>query len=145
MKKNFLFLSIAITLFVSSCSSLKVISKSALPFPGMTVSRSDYHLSKDVSADVEVKEFTTLCGMIRGAKTIGESKKTTKKGLVSGYGLDKASEIAAYRLLENNPQFDYLTNIRIQREYTKKWYFLFTKYTTTVKITAKGITLNTDK
>lgn len=111
----------------------------------MTVSRADYTLSKDVTADVEVKEFKTLGGLIRTVKTIGEAKNETRQGYVEGYSLDKASQVAVYRLLDANPKFDYLTNIRVQKEFTTKWYFLFTKYNTKIKVTAKGITLNTEK
>jgi len=111
----------------------------------MTVSRADYTISKDVSAEVEIKEFKTLGGLIRNAKAIGEAKNETREGVVNGYGLDPASRIAVYRLLDANPKFDYLTNIRVQREFTSKWCFFFTKYNTKIKVTAKGITLNTDK
>ena len=48
-------------------------------------------------------------------------------------------------MLEANPSFDYLTNIRVEKEFTRKWLLFFTKYNTKVKVTAKGITLNTEK
>lgn len=146
MKKVLLLLGTSCALlFATSCSTSKSISKNAVPFPGMTVSRADYTLSKDVSAEVEIQEFQTLLGMIHTAKAIGEAKNETREGVVLGYGLDPASRIAVYRLLDANPKFDYLTNIRVQKEYSKKWYFFFTKFNTKVKVTAKGITLNTDK
>ena len=130
--------------FLASCTTQKTISKNSVPFPGMTVSRADYTLSKDVKANVEVKELTVL-GIFKFAKAIGEEKNTTRQGIVMGFGLDKAGQIAAYRLLEANPGFDYLTNIRVKKEFTSKWYLVATKYTTTVEVTAKGITLNADK
>lgn len=130
--------------FLASCTTQKTISKNAVPFPGMTVSRTDYDLSKDVKADVEVKELKVL-GFLSFAKAVGEEKNTTRQGVVMGFGLDKAGQIAAYRLLEKNPEFDYLTNIRVKKEFTSKWLFVVTKYTTNVEITAKGITLKTDK
>jgi hypothetical protein len=136
---------IVLSMLFSSCNSIKTVSRSSVPFPGMTVSRSDYRLSDDVTASVDVKEFSTLFGLIRGAKTEGEEKRTTRSGEVAGYNLDKASKIAVYRLLDDNSDFDYLTNIRVKKEYTKKWYFLFSTYKTTVKVTAKGITIKTDK
>jgi len=111
----------------------------------MTVSRADYKLSKDQTADVEIREWTTLFKKIRGVKTVGENKHIQRQGVVSGYGLDAASQIAVYKLLEANPSFDYLTNIRVSKEYTKKYMVLFTRYNTKVKVTAKGITLNTEK
>ena len=49
---------VAAVLFTTSCSQkISSASKNAVNFPGMTVSRTDYKLSKDVTADVEVKEF----------------------------------------------------------------------------------------
>ncbi len=129
---------------IISCSTTKTTSKNSVPFPGMTVTRADYKLSKDVTAEVEVQEFRTFLGLIRGAKVIGQNKNERKSGTINGYQLDPASEIAVYRLLEANPNFDYLTNIRIQKEYTSKWMFLFTKFNTKVKVVAKGVTLNTE-
>lgn len=146
MKKIILPIFAVSALLLSSCTAkLSNLSKNSVSFPGMTVTRADYKLSKDVSADVEVKEFSTWFGMIRTAKTIGEAKRESRQGVVSGFALDPASQVAVYRLLDANPSFDYLTNIRVQKEYTKKWMVLFTTYNTKVKVTAKGITLNTEK
>ena len=146
MKKLLLILTGAsLALMLGSCSSSKTMSKNAIAFPGMTVSRTDYSLSKDVSAEIEVKEFTTFFKLIRSAKAVGEAKNETRQGIVSGYNLDPAAQIAVYRLLDANPKFDYLTNIRVQKEFTSKWKFLFTSYSTKIKVTAKGITLNTEK
>jgi hypothetical protein len=134
------------TLFLASCSEkIQSASKNAVNFPGMTVSRNDYKLSKDVTAEVEVKEFSMLRGFIHTAKTIGEAKNEKRYGMVSGYNLDAASQVAVYRLLDANPSFDYLTNIRVTKTYERKWLVFFNKYNTKVKITAKGITLNTEK
>lgn len=131
---------------MTSCSSkVSNLSKNSVAFPGMTVSRADYKLSKDVTSEIEVKEFSTLFGLIRGTKAVGEEKNKFRQGIVSGYNLDNASQIAVYRMLEANPSFDYLTNIRVQKEYSRKWLLFVTKYNTKVKITAKGITLNTEK
>ena len=133
-------------LFFASCKTTQSsMSKNSTPFPGMTVSRSDYKLSKDETASIEIKEGSTLFGKIHWTKAVGEKKHVTRQGYVSGNGMDKASQIAVYKLLEANPSFDYLTNIRVTKEYTKKWMVLFTKYDTKVNITAKGITLNTEK
>ncbi len=144
--KNITLALLGLTILFASCkTTLSTMSKNSAPFPGMTVTRADYKLSKDEVGTVEVKEWTTLFHLVHAVKTVGEKKKEKHIGLVSGYGLDKASEIAAYRLLEAHPDFDYLTNIRITKQYTKSWKFLFTTYKTEVKIVAKGITLNTEK
>jgi hypothetical protein len=146
MKKLSLIAVIAAAMFSASCSK-KISSnvKNSVPFPGMTVTRADYKLSKDVSAEVEVKEWTALMGYLHGTKTIGENKRELRQGIVNGYGLDQASQVALYRLLDANPNFDYVTNIRVTKEFTRKWLLFVTKYNTKVKITVKGITLNTEK
>lgn len=147
MKKLSIIAVVASTMLFASCSKkISTMSKNSVPFPGMTVTRADYKLSKDVSAEVEVKEWSTLMGYVRPkAKAVGENKRELRQGIVNGFGLDRASQIAVYRLLDANPNFDYLTNIRVQKEYTRKWLVLLTKYNTKVKVTAKGVTLNTDK
>jgi hypothetical protein len=129
---------------VSSCSTTRsTISKNAVAFPGMTVSRSDYKLSNNVTSTVKVKEFS-LFGL-RFARVEGEKKRVLRQGYVNGFNLDPASQIAVYKMLETNPEFDYLTNIRIKKEFQKKWFLLFTTYKTDVTVTAKGITLKTEK
>jgi hypothetical protein len=146
MKKVLFIPFAALLLLAASCStSLNTSSKNAVPFPGMTVSRADYQLSKDVTATVQVKEFTTLFKYIRSARVVGQGKNEMNEGFFMGYGLDPASRIAAYRLLENNPEFDYVTNVRIKKEYKSKWLLFFTKYESNITITAKGVTLKTDK
>lgn len=146
MKKILTLAVAAIMIATTSCTNkITTNSKNSVQFPGMTVTRSDYKLSKDVSAEVEVKEFSTLFGQIRTARTTGEEKRKLRQGIVSGFGLDKASQVAVYRLLEANPSFDYLTNIRVEKQFTRKWLLFFTKYNTKVKVVAKGITLNTEK
>ncbi len=146
MKKIILTLSGAALLFLASCSN-KIMSnsKNAATFPGMTVTRADYKLSKDITAEVEVKEWSTLGGYLRGAKSVGEKKKEIREGLVSGFNLDPASRLAVYKILDANPQFDYVTNIRVSKDYKRSWLLFFTKYNTKVKVTLKGITLNTEK
>ncbi len=146
MKKLFIIAVAASAMFLASCSAkISSISKNSVPFPGMTVSRADYKLSKDVSAEVEVKEWSTLFGYARGAKTVGENKNELRQGTVNGFGLDKAAQVAVYKILDANPTFDYLTNIRVTKEYTKKWLLFFTKYNSKIKVVAKGVTLNTEK
>ncbi len=146
MKKVLLIAVVAI--FAASCSNkISNMTKNSVAFPGMTVTRSDYKLSKDVSAEIEVKSWSLFMGKIKSAKAVGENKRELRQGFVSGYALDVESQIAVYRLLDANPNFDYLTNIRITKEFTRKRFFIFgfTKYNSKVKIVAKGITLNTEK
>jgi len=146
MKKLILPAVVATMMMLTSCTSkISTLSKNSVSFPGMTVTRADYKLSKDVTADIEIKEWSALMGYLKGAKAVGEEKRKMRQGVVFGYNLDKASQIAVYRLLDANPSFDYLTNIRISREYTKKNLIFFQKYNTKIKVTAKGITLNTEK
>jgi hypothetical protein len=146
MKKVFFGAIAGAAFLATSCSSsIMTNSKNSVPFPGMTVTRADYKLSKDVSSDIEVREWSTLGGYLKGAKVVGETKNQLREGIVSGYKLDPASKIAVYKLLDANPDFDYLTNIRVKREYIKKWKFFFTSYNTKVIVTAKGVTLKADK
>ncbi len=146
MKKLFIIAVAASAIFLASCSAkINSMSKNSVPFPGMTVTRADYKLSKDVSAEVEVKEWSALGGYLRGAKAVGEAKHELRQGIINGYGLDKATQIATYKLLDANPNFDYLTNVRVTKEYTKKWLLFFWKYNSKIKVVAKGVTLNTEK
>lgn len=146
MKKLSLLVVVATAMIFASCSKkISSNTKNSVAFPGMTVTRADYKLSKDVSAEVEVKSWSALGGALKGAKAVGENKRETRQGIVNGYGLDLVSQIAVYRLLDANPNFDYLTNIRVTKEFTRKWLLIVTKYNTKVKVVAKGITLNTEK
>jgi hypothetical protein len=146
MKKLFLVFGAATMLF-SSCATKKesTNSKGSVAFPGMTVTRSDYKLSKDVSAEVEIKTWTALAGLLSDSKAVGEQKREKRYGNVFGLALSDAEKIAVYRLLDANPNFDYLTNVRFTKEWTHKNFYIFHKYNTKIKVVAKGITLNTEK
>mgnify|MGYP003704435223 CR=1 FL=1 len=149
MKKLLLVAGVAAGMLFTSCTErISTNSKNSVNFPGMTVTRSDYKLSKDVSAEVEVQEWSTFFGNLTGSKTVGEEKNVLRQGLVGNWNWSAypiSTQVAVYRLLEANPTFDYLTNLRVSREYTKEWLLLFTRYNTKIKVTAKGITLNTEK
>lgn len=147
MKKLLLIAGVASAMMFTSCKPVKESqnSKGTVAFPGMTVSRADYKLSKDVSAEVEIQEMSALFGRIKKAKAVGEQKREKRYGNVFGLDLTNAQRIAVYRLLDANPNFDYLTNVRFSREYTYKNMVFFKKYNTKIKVTAKGITLNTEK
>ena len=58
MKKLITLAVAAVMIATTSCTN-KILtnSKNSVQFPGMTVTRADYKLSKDVTAEVEVKEF----------------------------------------------------------------------------------------
>ena len=146
MKKHLFIIPVLAMIALSSCTNTRNVStKGSVAFPGMTVSRDDYTLSKNVSSSVQVKEFTTLFGFIHTTKIEGQDKKTVNQGNVKGYKLKPAAQIAAYKLLEENPSFDYLTNIKVKEVYTAKWMLFFTKYESKISMTAKGITLKADK
>jgi hypothetical protein len=53
-------------------------------------------------------------------KIEGEKRRVERRGSVNGFNLDPASQLAVYKMLESNPDFDYLTNIRIKKEFNKK-------------------------
>lgn len=137
-------LGIFMLFLASSCTTTRsTISKNAVAFPGMTVSRADYKLSNDVTSTIKVKEISFFG--LRFARVEGEARRVLRQGYVNGFNLDPASQIAVYKMLESNPDFDFLTNIRVKKEFKRKWMLLFTRYNTDVTVTAKGITLKTEK
>ena len=137
MKKLLKKLAIGIiaTAMFSSCVTISRTSRAALDVPGLTYERSDYTLSDDISAEVEVK-------VILGFIYKGIDKRNIKIGQLNGRSAGSIDQqMAVFNLIEKNPEVDYLTNIRYFKTYTKK---LFSK-TYKTKIVAKGITIKTDK
>src|SRR4051812_4090715 len=100
MKKLFLPAMAAVALAFGACTVKQFDnSKNSVAFPGMTVTRADYKLSKDVTGEVEVKEWSTLFGLLHGPRklnAVGEDKNKLRQGLVSGInlGLSAGGKIA---------------------------------------------------
>lgn len=131
---------VAGSLFLTSCkTTLTRSTREEMSMPPLKVKRSDYKLVDDVSAEVEVKvtKFLFLT-FIKGA-----DKKNIKQGEIVGGGAATSidEQLALYNIIEKYPDFDYVTNVRYVKTYSKKMFT--TTYKT--KVTVKGVILNTDK
>lgn len=138
MKKIFvkiLGFSVAVML-VSSCMTVNQASKEAVGIPPLSLSRADYTLTDDVNAEAEVRVY--LGFIMRGA-----DKKNIKIGQIQGLPSNPTIDerLAVYNLIEQNPEFDYLTNVRYYKTFIKKPF----KKTYKTKVVAKGIILKADK
>lgn len=120
---------------LSSCLTINTSTKEGVKMPGLTVTRADYILTDDLTAEAEVKYI--LGGLI----VRGDDPKNIKVGTLGGMSASRDEQLAIYNLLEKNPQIDYVTNVRYQKSYVKK---IFSK-TFKTKVIAKGIILKTDK
>lgn len=129
-------LAITAALFSSCATTQNTASRSAVSLPGIIMERSDYELTDDIEASAEVK-------VVLGIFYKGVDRKNLKVGKVSGYGAGIDENMAIFNLIENNPEVDYLTNIRVMKTYRKG--FLGFSKTYKTKVIAKGIKIKTDK
>lgn len=138
MKKLFKLAGVlAVSASLFSCSTTQnTATRSAVTLPGITMERSDYELTDDIEASAEVK--VTLNMFYKGI-----DRRNVKVGKVSGYGSGMDEKLAIFNLIENNPDVDYLTNIRVMKTYTKGFLGISKTYKT--KVIAKGIKIKTDK
>lgn len=120
---------------LSSCLTINTSTKEGVKMPGLTVTRADYILTDDLTAEAEVKYI------LNGLIVRGDDPKNIKVGTLGGMSASRDEQLAIYNLLEKNPQIDYVTNVRYQKSYVKK---IFSK-TFKTKVIAKGIILKTDK
>ncbi len=120
---------------LTSCLTINSNMREGVKMPGLTVNRTDYILTDDLTAEAEVKYI--LGGLI----VRGDDPKNVKAGSLGGMTASRDEQLAIYNLLEKNPQIDYVTNVRYQKSYVKK---IFSK-TFKTKVIAKGIILKTDK
>lgn len=141
--RKLLLVALATVACLATLTSCKVTvtssSRDQVTMPALKVKRTDYKLTDDVSAEAEVSVFKFL--FIRKVK--GVDKKNIKEGQFLGGGVATSADekLAVYNLIEKNPDFDYITNVRFEKVYTKSLFK--TVYKT--KVIAKGIILNTDK
>ena len=131
---------VAFSVFLTSCK-MTVISSSRdqVSMPPLKVKRTDYKLTDDVTAEAEVSVIRFLIF----TKVKGVDRKNIKEGQILGGGAATTADekLAVYNLIEKNADFDYITNVRFEKTYTKKLF----KTTYKTKVIAKGIILNTDK
>lgn len=124
-----------IVMMAVSCRTVQRATRDSIQLPGLRVTRADYTLTSDVSAEAEVK-------VILGMFIKGADKKNIKEGRINGgFNTTIDEALAVYNLLEAHPEIDYLTNIRYVKTYTQKPFVKTYK----TKIIAKGIILKTDK
>ena len=127
---------VAIVGLASCATTQNTASRDAVAMPGITLSRDDYKLMDDISSEAEIK--VTL-----GIFYKGVDRKNLKVGSVSGYGAGIDEKMAIFNLIEQNPDVDYLTNIRVLKSYKKGFLGISKTYKT--KVIAKGIQIKTDK
>jgi len=123
-------------LFTSCATTQNTSSRTGVSLPGLVLERSDYKLTDDIEASAEVK-------VTFGIFYKGIDKKNMKVGKISGYGAGIDEKLAIYNLIEQNPDVDYLTNIRVLKTYKKGFLGISKTYKT--KVIAKGIKIKTDE
>lgn len=125
------------TVALASCATTQnTASRDAVAMPGITLERSDYKLTDDISSEAEIK-------VTFGIFYKGVDKKNLKVGSVSGYGAGIDEKMAIFNLIESNPDVDYLTNIRVLKSYKKGFLGISKTYKT--KVIAKGIQIKIDR
>ena len=136
MKKQFsqIGLFIAVIVLFASCRTVDFQNRSSMSLNEFRLSRSDYKITADASAQAEVKII--LGGLI----VKGLDDKNIKQARIESVWLGSADEqLAVYELLDKHPEWDYVTNVRFIKSYIQK---PFSK-TYKTKVIAKGIILNT--
>ncbi len=145
MKKIFYTIATAAILAtgLSSCVtySSSTMNREAVQFQGLRMERKDYTLTSDLTAEAEVTITKFL--IWTWVKTDGQKDKgrDIKIGILGGMPSAKEEAVAAYKLLDANPNVDYLTNVRYMKTFTKKGF----KSTYKVKVMAKGVKIKADK
>lgn len=125
--------------FVSCKTTLTTVNNSVVPLPPLTLNRSDYKITKDLSASVDAK-VTTLFGVFKFAKIIGEDKNVAKVGYLKGYETSTPSvNLALYKIFEQNPDIDYFINVRVKESYTLKNFLIVKVLNTNTTVYTKGI------
>ena len=138
MKKHLFKLGLfVIVLFtLASCkSTVSFQNRNSMNLNEFRLNRADYQITKDASAEVTVK-------VILGFITKGIDKMNVKTGRIESVWLGSADEqMAVYELLEQHPEWDYVTNVRFVKTFEKT---LFAK-TYKTKVIAKGIIIKAGK
>lgn len=126
---------IVIVLALSSCRTVNYQTRASLTPGSFLLKRSDYKITKDASAEITVE--TMFWGLIKH----GIDNNNIKYSNIENVWLGSFDEkMAVYELLEKNPNWDYVTNVRFVKSYEET---LFSK-TYKTKVIAKGIIIKTD-
>lgn len=129
----------AVAFMAVSCASVSTATRENLKLPPIKLTRADYTLTNDLSAEAEVKVYNILIwSWIKGADA---SNMKIGKIVGSDAGATIDESLAIFNLLEKNPEIDYVTNVRYIKTYTQKPFVKTYK----TKIMAKGIILKADK
>lgn len=132
-------------IFLNSCTTvLTTATRESYSAPRLVMGRSDYKLSEDIAAESEVNT-TYFLGMLVSYKVPGMKNSDVKYGYIKGKSNTVGEQIALYRLLENKPNADYLTNVRYFSSFTSKDFLLVKTFSTKTKVVAKTLTIKTDK
>lgn len=128
-------LAIVLLSLVSCKSTINYQNRNSMNLNEFKLKRSDYSITADASAEVEVKIIMRLF-------TKGIDKRNIKTARIENVWLGSADEqMAVYKLLEEHPEWDYVTNVRFVKSYEKKPFVRTYK----TKVIAKGIIIKTDK
>ena len=138
MKKTILKLGllVLVTVAFTACkSTVSFQNRNSMSLNEFKLSRADYQITQDASASSEVK-------IILGMFTKGIDKRNVKSARIENVWLGTADEeMAVYQLLEQHPEWDYVTNVRFVKTFEQT---LFVK-TYKTKVIAKGIIIRTGK
>jgi len=138
MKKTILklgLLVLVIVAFTACKSTVSFQNRNSMALNEFKLSRADYQITQDASASSEVK-------IILGLFTKGIDKRNVKSARIENVWLGTADEeMAVYQLLEQHPEWDYVTNVRFVKTFEQT---LFVK-TYKTKVIAKGIIIRTGK
>ena len=138
MKKTILklgLLVLVIVAFTACKSTVSFQNRNSMSLNEFKLSRADYQITQDASASSEVK-------IILGMFTKGIDKRNVKSARIENVWLGTADEeMAVYQLLEQHPEWDYVTNVRFVKTFEQT---LFVK-TYKTKVIAKGIIIRTGK
>ncbi len=124
-----------IAMFFASCQTINIANRESVNLPPIKMKRSDYKITEDANAEVEIK--LVFFGLIKK----GYDKKNIKQGRYEGWNGNFQEKMAVYSLLEKHPEWDYVTNVRFVESFTKRPL----SETWKVKVIAKGVILKTDK
>ena len=105
-KQYFTIFSIGLAVLASSCTTVRTTTtRDSYNINTFAVERKDYKITEDVTAEAEVR-VNWLGGVkVDGVKYKGNEQKV---GIIGGKPGSKDEQIAAYKLIEANPDFDYL-------------------------------------
>lgn len=157
MKKTIISSAISLVLLLTSCGTLSRISRETISAPIVYSTRDDISVTNDIEAKGKVETISVLfIDFYKWEEDKRQLKvgpfrfldKNYNEGVFSGYnGLNSTfdEKIATYNFISENPDLDYVTNVRYKKDYIRKpfyWKVLnIGKREVETTIIAKGIIL----